>query len=197
MQKKYYYIKATLDFIFALKLLFLLSPLLLLISLLIKMTSKGPVLFKQERLGQNGKIFIIYKFRTMINKAIDVGSGLHTYANDPRITKLGKVLRKTSLDELPQLINILKGDMSFIGPRPPVTYYPQSYEDYSEESKKRFLLKPGITGYAQVKVRNNANWDEKMAFDLIYIYQFSFKLDLIIFLKTLKVLITEENIYQK
>src|SRR5699024_4264338 len=116
--------------------------------------SRGPVIFKQRRLGRNGKEFTIYKFRTMINNAENQGMGIKTFVGDDRITKIGVVLRKTSLDELPQLINVLKGDMSFVGPRPPVPYHPRKYEEYNDVQKKRFKVRQGITGYAQVKGRN-------------------------------------------
>lgn len=112
---------------------------MIIIILLIKSTSEGPVFFKQERLGKNGKVFKIIKFRTMIDNAEQIGTGVITFENDPRITKVGSFLRKTSLDELPQLINVLKGDMSIVGPRPPVPYHPKKYEEYSEYEKKGLM----------------------------------------------------------
>ena len=193
--KIYYYIKCILDYIFALVGLILLLPLFLIIALLIKFDSKGPVFFLQERLGQNGKVFKIYKFRTMVDGAIEMGSGLRTDEGDPRITKVGNILRKTSLDELPQLINIIKGEMSIIGPRPPVPYHPRKYDEYSAEQKKRFTVRPGISGYAQVVLRNAGTWDERIELDLEYVQKMSFSFDLYIFLRTINTVVRKKNIY--
>jgi|LSQX01.2.fsa_nt_gb lipopolysaccharide/colanic/teichoic acid biosynthesis glycosyltransferase len=193
--KIYYYIKCILDYIFALVGLILLLPLFLIIALLIKFDSKGPVFFLQERLGQNGKVFKIYKFRTMVDGAIEMGSGLRTDEGDPRITKVGNILRKTSLDELPQLINIIKGEMSIIGPRPPVPYHPRKYDEYSAEQKKRFTVRPGISGYAQVVLRNAGTWDERIELDLEYVQKMSFSFDLYIFFMSILVVLKRKNIY--
>ena len=121
---------------------------LLVVALLVKIDSKGPALFKQERLGKDGKPFWIYKFRSMVVGAEKTGSGVYSGKNDARVTKIGKILRATSIDELPQLINILKGEMSFIGPRPALTYHPWKFEEYTEEQKKMFAVRPGVTGWA-------------------------------------------------
>jgi undecaprenyl phosphate N,N'-diacetylbacillosamine 1-phosphate transferase len=193
--KKYFYIKCILDFIFALSAILVIWPILLIIAILIKLESKGPVFFLQERLGRNGSVFKIYKFRTMVDGAINLGSGLRTYEGDPRITKVGSFLRKTSLDELPQIFNILRGEMSFIGPRPPVPYYPRKYEDYSIEQKRRFMVRPGISGYAQVVLRNSGTWDERIKLDLEYVDRMSFLFDMSIFLKTIFVVLMRRNIY--
>lgn len=193
--KPYYYVKCVLDFILALIGLIVLSPIFLIISILIKLDSKGPVIFKQERLGKNGKVFKMYKFRTMVDNAINMGSGLKTREGDPRITKVGKFLRNASLDELPQIINILRGEMSIIGPRPPVPYFPYKYEEYNEKQIKRFLIKPGITGHAQVLVRNSVSWDERIELDVYYVKHFSFYLDCCIFMKTILSVIKKENVY--
>lgn len=192
---KYLLAKKELDFFFALAILLTIWPLLLVITLLIKYESKGPVFYLQDRLGENGKVFRMYKFRTMIDGAINLGAGLRTEDGDPRITKVGNILRKTSLDELPQILNVLKGDMSFIGPRPPVPYYPRKYEEYSTIQLKRFIVKPGITGYAQIKVRNGATWDERILFDLEYVNKISLKFDLYIFFMTIYSVISKSNIY--
>ena len=189
------YIKRILDIIFSITVLFTLSPLLIIVAIIIKLESKGPVFFIQERPGMNMKIFKIYKFRTMIDGAINMGSGLRTDEGDPRITKVGNILRKTSLDELPQLINVLKGEMSLIGPRPPVPYHPRKYEEYSNEQKKRFTVKPGITGYAQVVLRNSGTWDERIVYDVECVEKMSLKFDIYIFLKTIYSVIKKENIY--
>ena len=125
------YVKRLCDIILSVCLLIGLGPLMVIIAIIIKIDSTGPIVFKQERLGKNGEVFKVYKFRTMIDNAIKLGSGLRTEAGDSRITKIGNILRKTSLDELPQIFNILKGEMSFIGPRPPVPYHPYTYDNYS------------------------------------------------------------------
>jgi len=155
------------------------------IGILIKMDSKGSLLFKQKRLGEGGKVFEIYKFRTMVQNAEKIGTGIYTSRSDPRITKVGKFLRRSSLDELPQLINILKGDMSLIGPRPPVPHHPYSYEKYTSEQKKRFQVKPGVTGLAQSTGRNQLTWDERIVYDVKYVENISFLLDIKIVLKTI------------
>lgn len=195
--KPYYYVKSVIDFILAFIGLIILSPFFLVIAILIKLDSKGPVFYKQKRLGKSGKVFEIYKFRTMVDNAISMGTGLRTDEGDPRITKVGNILRKTSLDELPQLINILKGEMSLIGPRPPVPYHPYKYEDYTAEKKRRFLVKPGITGYAQVMVRNSGTWDERIVYDVEYVDNMSFSLDCYIFFKTIFKVIKCDGVYQK
>lgn len=192
---KYDYIKSILDTFFALIGIILLFPILIIISITIKINSRGPVLFLQERLGKKGKVFHIYKFRTMVDNAINLGTGLRTDENDTRITKVGNILRKTSLDELPQILNILKGEMSFIGPRPPVPYHPRKYEDYLFKQKKRFLIKPGISGYAQVILRNKGTWDERIELDIEYVEKMSFKFDIYILFKTFTTIIKKENIY--
>ena len=190
------YIKRVLDLILSLMALIILMPLMIIIAILIKIDSKGPVFFLQERLGKDGKIFKIIKFRTMIVNAEHIGDGLKVKSeNDNRITKVGKILRKTSLDELPQFINVLMGNMSIIGPRPPVTYYPYKYEDYTEEQKKRFEVRPGITGLAQVKVRNSASWDDRIEIDVEYTEKITIIMDIKIFFKTLLNITRKENIY--
>jgi len=195
--KNYYnrFFKPLLDWILALCFILLLWPLFLLIAILIKLESCGPVFFKQERLGKDGRVFNIFKFRTMMDNAIAMGTGLRTDENDPRITRIGRMLRKTSLDELPQLFNVLHGEMSFFGPRPPVPYHPYKYEDYDETQRKRFLVKPGISGYAQIKVRNNATWDERIVYDVEYVNRISFLFDIFIFFATIHSVVFRKNIY--
>ncbi|NLI61610.1 MAG: sugar transferase [Clostridiales bacterium] len=193
--KPYLVAKRILDFILSLIGLVILSPLLLIICLLIKLDSKGPVFFTQERLGYNGKIFRIYKFRTMVDGAINMGSGLFTNEADPRITRVGSFLRKTSLDEIPQLINVLRGEMSWVGPRPPVPYHPYKYEDYQGDQKIRFTVLPGITGYAQISGRNKLDWNERINLDVKYAKNQSIFLDIRIMFKTIQIIFLKDGIY--
>ena len=190
------YIKRLLDIILCLIATIILSPIFLIIAILIKIDSKGPVFFLQERLGKDGKVFKIIKFRTMVVNAEHIGDGVFINSeNDDRITKIGYILRKTSLDELPQLINILKGEMSLIGPRPPVTYNPHKYNDYPKNQLPRFSVRPGLTGLAQIKVRNNATWDDRIKIDIEYVKNVTFLMDLKIFFITIKKIITKDGIY--
>lgn len=188
-------IKRIFDFILSLLLVVLLTPFWIIVSLLICLDSQGKPFFLQERLGLNGKKFKIYKFRTMVNNAENLGDGLIVKnEGDSRITRVGRILRKTSLDELPQLFNILKGEMSFVGPRPPVTYHPYNgYESYSEKAKKRFDMLPGITGLAQVKKRNSATWDERIVIDVEYVDNFSIMLDCWILVHTVTAMLYKEE----
>jgi len=189
--------KYTFDRLFALMGIIILSPIFLLISIVIKIDSKGPVIFNQQRLGKNGESFNIHKFRTMIVGAEKTGDGLKVRSNeDTRITKAGNFLRKTSLDELPQLFNVLKGEMSLVGPRPPVIYHPyDGFQNYPEWAKKRFNMKPGVTGLAQVKVRNAVSWDGRIEYDNKYIDNFSLFLDMKILLDTVIKIIKPASIY--
>lgn len=194
----YLVIKRLLDIILSLVMLFLLMPLFLVIAIMIKLDSEGRIIFKQLRVGKLGKNFYIFKFRTMIENAEKKGTGLNSYRNDKRVTKIGKILRETSLDELPQLLNILKGDMSFIGPRPPVTYHPYEYKNYPFNAKKRFKVRPGVTGYAQINGRNELGWDEKFIYDEYYVDNMNIFLDMRIFIMTIiKVLKMEGSYDQK
>jgi len=179
--------------------LVILLPLMIIIAILIKLTSEGPVIFKQERLGKNGRVFKIYKFRTMVVNAENIGDGLTVKSeSDSRITKVGRILRKTSLDELPQLFNVLVGHMSLVGPRPPVTYHPyDGYNSYPNWAKKRFNMRPGITGLAQVTVRNSVTWDERIKVDNEYIDKFNIWLDIKILFLTIVKILNSESIYLK
>ena len=188
--------KRFLDIVGSLVLIALLSPLLLSISLAIRITSQGPVLFIQERIGLRGQVFRMLKFRTMFQNAEKMGMGLYSFEDDPRITRIGHILRRKSLDELPQLFNVLAGSMSLVGPRPPVTYELGPWEDYTPEMRKRFEVKPGITGLAQVSGRNELNWDEKIAFDNEYVDLIGNQgawIDLIILWRTLWVVLAGRN----
>lgn len=185
----YKYIKRGLDFTAALMLLTVLSPLMLVVAILIKLNRDGPVLFKQERPGLNGKIFTVLKFRTMSVKTHDKkGRELTDFE---RMSKIGNLLRKTSIDELPQFINILKGDMSFIGPRPLLTEY---LELYSPEQMRRHEVRPGISGWAQVNGRNSITWEEKFLLDVEYVDNISFAMDFKIFVRTILNVLKQDGI---
>lgn len=190
-------VKRGLDVLGALFLSLLLLPLLLLLALCVRLDSKGPVLFLQPRLGRGGGVFTIYKFRTMVEGAEQMGRGIRVQEDDVRITRLGNFLRRSSLDELPQLLNILRGEMSFVGPRPPVPYHPRPYCAYTEEEKKRFTVRPGITGLAQVELRNGGDWDQRIAMDRIYVEKMSLFLDLRILLRTFRAVLSTRNIYRR
>ena len=199
MKKVNLFIKRFVDIVASSIGLILLSPLFAIVAVIIKVTSPGPVFFKQERLGKDGKPFSIYKFRTMVVNAEKIGDGLRVCeGSDPRITKIGKILRATSLDELPQLINTVNGTMSLVGPRPPVTYHPyEGYENYPDWAKKRFEMRPGITGLAQVKVRNSVSWDERIKVDNEYIDNFNVWFDFKILFSTVAKVLKKEDIYGK
>lgn len=183
------YVKRILDFLFAIILLIITSPIMVLAAIAIKIEDpNGPVLFKQKRVGKNAKIFTIYKFRTMREEAEKDGTPL---TNIERITKVGSFLRKTSIDELPQLFNIIRGEMSFIGPRPLLVEY---LEYYTPEQMRRHEVMPGISGWAQVNGRNAITWEEKFNYDVWYVDNVSFFLDLKIFLMTILKILKKEGI---
>jgi len=186
-------IKRTLDIVLAGVLLVILAVPLAAIALLVLLDSGRPVLFVQERAGLNGRPFKIYKFRAMVQNAEKIGLGVFTEENDPRITRVGRWLRKWSLDELPQLFNILKGDMSFVGPRPTLMY---QVEKYDERQRKRLLVKPGVTGWAQVNGRNSLTWPERIELDVWYVEHWSLWLDLyILFVRTPLIVLRRAGIY--
>lgn len=185
----YKYVKRAMDFTIALAGTVLTSPITLAAAILIKSNNDGPVLFKQERPGEKGKIFTVYKFRTMSEKRF--GEDGRELTDFERMTKVGSFLRKTSIDELPQLFNILKGDMSFIGPRPLLTEY---LDLYTDEQMRRHDVRPGISGWAQVNGRNTLTWEEKFNYDIYYVDHMSFALDAKIFFKTIKNVISEDGI---
>lgn len=185
----YKYIKRSLDLITALFLVIILSPVMLIAAILIAVNRDGPILFKQERPGKDGKIFTVYKFRTMSTMLRDKNG--NELSDFDRMTKIGNILRKTSIDELPQLFNIIKGEMSFIGPRPLLKEY---LELYSPEQMRRHNVLPGISGWAQVNGRNTLTWDEKFAYDVYYVDHYSFKMDLKIFIKTIENVVSQDGI---
>lgn len=187
-------VKRALDVTFSLLGTAVSSPILLAVAAAIKIDSKGPVIFKQERLGKDGKVFEIYKFRSMCVGAEHMGTGQYSFKGDSRITRVGKVIRATSLDELPQFINILKGDMSFIGPRPTLTYHPWKLEEYTDFQRRRFEVRPGITGLAQVHGRKTIDWNERIKYDVEYVDNLSLGLDCKILFQTVwNVLTMKDN----
>lgn len=185
----YKYIKRIMDLLTAVLLAMVLSPLMLLSAILIAANRDGPVLFKQKRPGKNGKIFTVYKFRTMSTKLCDKNG--RELSDFERMTKIGRILRKTSVDELPQLFNIIKGDMSFIGPRPLLIEY---LDLYSTEQMRRHDVLPGISGWAQVNGRNTLTWDEKFSYDIYYVDHYGFLMDMKIFFKTIQNVIRQDGI---
>lgn len=170
-----------------------LSPVLAVVAAAIKLDSSGPVLFRQERLGRAGRPFTMYKFRSMYVGA--EAGGVYESTNDARVTRVGRRLRRTSIDELPQLVNIIKGDMSIVGPRPTLTYHPWPLDDYTETQLRRFDVRPGVTGWAQVNGRKSVEWDDRIALDVEYIERMSAAFDLRILLRTVvKVLTMSDNV---
>ena len=189
------FFKRLIDVILSLLGIIVLSPLFILISILIKLDSKGPVIFKQERIGLDAQLFNIYKFRSMCVGAEKIGTGQYSFSGDPRVTRVGKLLRATSLDEIPQLFNILKGDMSFVGPRPPLTYHPWPIEEYTDEQMRMFEVRPGISGWAQVNGRKEVEWHERIRLNVWYVDNCSLALDIkIIFLTFVKVFNNDDNV---
>ena len=193
--KKYLVVKRILDLIFALTLLIIIAPIFVIVAASIKLETKGPIFFKQNRLGLNGENFKMYKFRSMVINAEKTGTGVYSYRGDPRVTKVGAFIRKTSIDELPQLINIIKGEMSVIGPRPTLTYHPWKLQDYTEEHKVRFDIRPGVTGLAQINGRKQLSWPERIVLDVQYIDNISILLDVKIFYKTIVKILSMGNNY--
>lgn len=188
------YIKRFLDIILSLFALIILSPIILIAILAIKIESKGPAIFKQKRLGQYGKEFEILKLRSMCVGAEQKGSGQYSYKNDPRVTKVGKIIRASSIDELPQFINIIKGDMSLIGFRPPLTYHPCKFNEYTQTQKKMFNMKPGITGWAQIHGRKTLSWERRIEYSIWYSENVSLWLDIKIAIMTvIKILSNSDN----
>jgi len=186
-------IKRLFDIVVSLMGLAVLAIPFVLIALAIKLDSKGPVFFKQERVGKDGRKFICWKFRTMVEGAINQGLGVTVAQDDPRITRVGRFLRNWGLDELPQLINVLKGEMSLVGPRPTLPYQVELYDDFQ---KRRLDVKPGITGWALVNGRNRLPWEERIKLDVWYVDHWSIWLDFKIILKTFwVVLVTREGLY--
>lgn len=189
------HVKRALDILIALLGLLIASPVLLLTAIAVKLDSKGPAIFKQPRLGLNGRVFNIYKFRSMKVGSEHTGTGVYSRKDDVRVTRVGKIIRATSIDELPQLINLLNGTMSAIGPRPALTYHPWRYEEYTEEQKKMFLVRPGVTGWAQVNGRKDVEWHRRIELNVWYVENVSFMLDVKVLFRTIfKVIANADNV---
>ena len=182
----YKYIKRFLDFFLALILLIILFIPMCIISLLIKREDKGYSIFRQVRTGKDGKTFELYKFRSM-----KINNNVRDFSKEDEYTKIGKIIRKTSLDELPQLFNILKGDMSFIGPRP---WIPEYYENMTEEQRHKYDVRPGLTGLAQASGRNGISIFDKINYDIEYVKKYSFKEDIYVIFKTIYTVIKKEDV---
>lgn len=189
----YKYFKRGIDAFIALLALIVLFIPLVIVAVIIRIDSKGPIIFKQERLGKNGVPFKIWKFRSMCVGAEKQGTGVYSYKGDKRITRVGKIIRATSIDELPQLVNILKGEMAIIGPRPALTYHPWPFDQYTDHQKHMFDVLPGITGWAQVNGRKEVPWPERIELNVWYARNISLKLDTKIFFMTILKVVTNAN----
>ncbi|MCT7471113.1 sugar transferase [Aliarcobacter cryaerophilus] len=199
MKKIHDYLKRIFDIVFGTIGLLVVLPLFVIVAIAIKLDSKGAVFFKQARLGKDKKPYMIYKFRSMVENAENIGTGIFNMKNDSRVTKVGQFLRDTSIDELPQFINIIKGDMSFVGPRPPVTYELGDLDKLTQEFNDRFRVKPGVTGLAQVSGRNELSWDEKVLYDNKYIesfYKWGILLDIKLILLTIVKVLKNEGSHE-
>ena len=170
----------------------LLLPMVI-VGIVIKIESKGPAIFVQERVGKNGKVYKMYKFRSMCVGAEQQEGGVYCVKGDKRVTKVGKFIRATSIDELPQLVNIIKGEMSIIGPRPVLTYYPKKWEEYTQEELKRFDVRPGVTGWAAVHGRKTNTVKARFEYDNYYVDNLTLGLDVKIFFMTIKAVFTNEG----
>ena len=187
------------DILLSLLALLMLSPIMAICAIWVKLDSKGPVIFCQNRLTKKGRVFKMLKFRSMIQNAEKQGTGLFNYENDPRVTKCGRFLRDHSLDELPQLWNILKGDMTIVGPRPCVDYELGDFDTLNSRFRKRFEVTAGLTGYAQIQGRNELEWDVKVDFDNKYIdlyKKWGIMLDIYIILRTFIGVFRHSDIYE-
>ena len=195
LEKKILYrqvIKRSIDFILALIGLIIAAIPMGIVALAIKAESKGPVIFKQDRIGYKGRVYKMYKFRSMCVGAEK--GGVYSDKKDCRVTRVGRFIRATSIDELPQLVNVLKGDMALVGFRSPLTYHPWKWEEYTEEQKKMFDVRPGITGWAQVNGRKTVEWNKRIELNVWYAEHVSFFLDLkILFMTVFKVLTNADN----
>jgi len=186
-------IRRALDIVVSALALALGAPLLALAVVAIRLESPGPAIYRQRRAGRDGRPFDVYKLRTMVDGAENIGAGLAVDADDPRITRVGAFLRRTSLDELPNLVNVLRGEMSLVGPRPTL---PVQVEQYTERQRGRLAIKPGLTGWAQVNGRASLPWPERIELDLYYIEHRSLALDLEILVRTLAMVLGGSGLYK-
>jgi len=181
-----------LDLLVASLALALAAPLLALTAILIKLESRGPVFYRQRRVGRGGEPFELWKLRTMVTGAESMGAGIYVVEGDPRITRIGRLLRRLSLDELPNLINVLRGEMAIVGPRPTVQ---EQVDRYTERQRRRLEVKPGITGWAQVNGRTSLPWPDRIELDVWYVEHRSLRLDLRILGRTIRMLATGHGLY--
>ncbi len=188
-----HFFKRFFDLVVSLVALVVASPILLITAIAIKVESKGPAIFIQQRVGKNGKVYDMYKFRSMCVGAEQQEGGVFCKKGDARVTKVGAFIRATSIDELPQLVNIIKGEMSLIGPRPVLTYYPKKWDEYTEEELKRFDALPGVTGWAAVHGRKTNTVEARFAYDNYYVENLSLWLDVKIFFMTIKSVLTNDG----
>ena len=183
-----------LDLVVASLVLVLASPLLVAAALLIKLESRGPVFYRQRRVGRGGQPFELWKLRTMVPGAEAMGAGIYVLEGDPRITRVGAFLRRLSIDELPNLFNVMRGDMAMVGPRPTIQ---EQVDRYTERQRRRLEVKPGITGWAQVNGRTSLPWPERIELDVWYVDHRSFRVDLRILAKTVRLLVTGHGLYSE
>jgi lipopolysaccharide/colanic/teichoic acid biosynthesis glycosyltransferase len=189
MGKKGSFIKRFTDILISILTIIITSPILAIAAVAIKLESKGPILFKHERTGYHGEKFLMYKFRGMVHNALELGPEL-TQVNDPRVTKVGKILRRTSIDEIPQVINVLKGEMSIVGPRPEIISITSKY---NEEQRKIFKFIPGITGYSQVNGRQKLTPEQRVEMEVDYYSKANVFTDFLILLKTFEAIATNHG----
>jgi lipopolysaccharide/colanic/teichoic acid biosynthesis glycosyltransferase len=187
-------VSRALDVVLAAALFVLTAPLLAAAALAIRLESRGPVFYRQRRVGKDGCPFEVWKLRTMVPGAESMGAGIYVLEGDPRITRVGRLLRRYSLDELPNLINVLKGDMAMVGPRPTVQ---EQVDRYTERQRRRLEVKPGITGWAQINGRTSLPWPERIELDVWYVENRSFRLDLRILARTARMLATGHGLYSQ
>jgi lipopolysaccharide/colanic/teichoic acid biosynthesis glycosyltransferase len=183
-----------LDVVVAAALLLVAAPLLALAALAIRLESRGPVFYRQLRVGRNGEPFELWKLRTMVPGAESMGAGIYVLAGDPRITRTGRLLRRFSLDELPNLVNVLRGEMAIVGPRPTVQ---EQVDRYTDRQRRRLEVKPGITGWAQINGRTSLSWPERIELDVWYVEHRSMRLDLRILARTARMLATGHGLYSE
>lgn len=188
------HVKRVIDLAIAIPFSIVVAIPMLITAVAIKLDSKGPVFFAQDRIGKDGKVFKMIKFRSMVQNAEHTGTGVYSGKGDARVTRVGKIIRATSIDELPQLINVLRGEMSLIGPRAPLTYHPWPIEEYTKEQLHMFDVRPGFSGWAQIHGRKDVEWNHRIELNVWYVRHVRFSLDVKIFFMTIfKVLTFADN----